>query len=54
MVTLDYWLQVGGGRGGGAAAGDDEEETGAAAAGAARGRLVGAMAKKHLVCPGLG
>ncbi|KAK9842050.1 hypothetical protein WJX81_006195 [Elliptochloris bilobata] len=42
-------IRVGGGRGGAAAAGEDEEETGSAAAGAARGRLVGAMAKKHLV-----
>ena len=43
------WVQVGSSRGGAAGAGDEEEEGGMAAAGAARGRLVGAMAKKHLV-----
>ena len=51
-ARLDTWrarVQVGSSRGGAAGAGDDEEEGGAAAAGAARGRLVGAMAKKHLV-----
>lgn len=42
-------VQVGSSRGGAAGAGEDEEEGGMAAAGAARGRLVGAMAKKHLV-----
>ena len=51
-ARLNPWragVQVGSSRGGSVGPGEEEEEGGMAAAGAARGRLVGAMAKKHLV-----